>query len=154
MVVEHGSKFVESSDALTNFAYPFGPFFFAVIFSLVITRSAMRWYAGTKAHQRRARRTKRDRGQCRSRLQVALLHPPADSRGTCSGSRRRFPTSVTRRSSIATSTDPFPSERPVGAPREWPFQRNGLLISQRRRFSMILRSCPMPPSGATEYPPA
>src|SRR5258708_16583457 len=136
MVVEHGSKFVESSDALTNFAYHFGPFFFAVIFSLVITRSAMRWYAGTKAHQRRARRSKRYSGQCRSRLQVALLHPPADSRGTCSGSRRQFPTSVTRRSSIATSTHPFPSEPPAAAPPECPFHRHSLLISHSPRFSI------------------
>ncbi|SRR5258708_3713381 len=49
MVVEHGSDFVETIDALTNLAYHFGPFFFAVIFSLVITRSAMRWYKSAPA---------------------------------------------------------------------------------------------------------
>jgi hypothetical protein len=32
-------------DALSNVAYQFGPFFFAVLFTLVITRSARQWYA-------------------------------------------------------------------------------------------------------------
>ena len=32
-------------DGLTNIAYQFGPFFFAVLFSLFITRSARKWYS-------------------------------------------------------------------------------------------------------------
>jgi hypothetical protein len=38
-------KFSHAMDALSGLAYQFGPFFFAVLFTLVITRSAKRWYS-------------------------------------------------------------------------------------------------------------
>jgi hypothetical protein len=44
MEVTHGSTFIETIDILTSLAFQYGPFLFAILFMLFITRTARRWY--------------------------------------------------------------------------------------------------------------
>jgi hypothetical protein len=42
---DYSTKMTSAMDTLANLAYQFGPFFFTVLFTLVITRSARKWYS-------------------------------------------------------------------------------------------------------------
>jgi hypothetical protein len=46
---DSSSGLTSALDTLANIAYQFGPFFFAVLFTLVITRTARQWYLEVRA---------------------------------------------------------------------------------------------------------